>query len=145
MTSPLTQETKNKAKQEAEAAELQDRISNLQDQERQVQREMAARREEQERELRRSEREGADRLRQQQTAALGTLSRQAQDGARQVEDGTRAIAQGTAMSAATLLPPALTQPALLIDLALNTAIAVLSFQRDFWNDLLTTGRPLGVR
>ncbi len=145
MTSPLTQETKNKAKQEAEAAELQDRISNLQDQERQVQREMADRREEQERELRRSEREGADRLRQQQTAALGTLSRQAQDGARQVEDGTRAIAQGTAMSAATLLPPALTQPALLIDLALNTAIAVLSFQRDFWNDLLTTGRPLGVR
>lgn len=117
----------------------------MQDPERQVQREMADRREEQERELRRTERESADRLHQQQTAALDTLSRQARDGARQVEEGTRAIAQGTAMSAATLLPLALTQPALLIDRALNTAIAVLSFQRDFWTDLRTTGRPLGVR
>ncbi len=44
MTAPVVQDPKNKAKQEAEAAELQDRIINLQDQERQVQREMAERR-----------------------------------------------------------------------------------------------------
>ena len=43
MTAPVVQDPKNKAKQEAEAAELQDRIINLQDQERQVQREMGVR------------------------------------------------------------------------------------------------------
>ncbi len=74
MTAPVVQDPKNKAKQEAEAAELQDRIINLQDQERQVQREMAEHREEQERELRQAERESTDRLRQQQTDALDTLS-----------------------------------------------------------------------
>jgi molecular chaperone GrpE (heat shock protein) len=96
MTAPVVQDPKTKAKQEAEAAELQDRIINLQDQERQVQREMAEPREEQERELRQAERESTDRLRQQRTDALDTLSRQARDGARQVEQATRALAQGTA-------------------------------------------------
>jgi len=144
MTAPVVQDPKNKAKQEAEAAELQDRIINLQDQERQVQREMAEHRQEQERELRQAERESTDRLRQQQTDALDTLSRQARDGARQVEQATRALAQGTAVSAASLLPPVLTQPALLVDLAFNTAVAVLSFQRDFWTELLTTGRPVSA-
>jgi len=48
------------------------------------------------------------------------------------------------VSAASLLPPVLTQPALLVDLAFNTVVAVLSFQRDFWNELLATGRPVSA-
>jgi hypothetical protein len=31
-----------------------------------------------------------------------------------------------------------------VDLAFNTAAAVLSFQRDFWTELLTTGRPVSA-
>jgi len=43
-----------------------------------------------------------------------------------------------------LLPPALTQPGLLIDATFNGVISALSFQRDFWKDLLATGRRVDV-
>ena len=74
-----------------------------------------------------------------------TIGRQAQQGAQQIETGSRSVARGAASSAATLLPPALTQPGLLIDATFNGAISALSFQRDFWKDLLATGRRVDVR
>jgi hypothetical protein len=73
-----------------------------------------------------------------------TIGRQAQQGARQIEAGTRSVARGAASSAATLLPPALTQPGLLIDATFNGVISALSFQCDLWKDLLATGRRVDV-
>ncbi|MGI8534997.1 MAG: hypothetical protein ACR2K2_00595 [Mycobacteriales bacterium] len=144
MTTPATQENKTKSNAEKEAAELQDRIVNLREQERQVQRESAQRREQEALAAYQKQREQADRDRREQAEALHTIGRQAREGIRQLEDGTRAVARGTALSATTLLPPAVIQPSLLIDATFNIAIAMLTFQRDFLKDLLSTGRQADV-
>jgi len=140
MTAPSTQESKAKTRQDKEAEEMQDRIVNLRDQESQVQREAAERGEQDALRAFQQQREQADSHRRQQSEALATIGRQAQQGARQIEAGTRSVARGAASSAATLLPPALTQPGLLLDATFNGVISALSFQRDFWKDLLATGR-----
>lgn len=144
MTAPSTQESKAKSNKEKEAEELQDRIVHLREQERQVQRESAQRRELEQLTAYQKDRERADRDRREQAEALNTIGRQAQQGVRQLEDGTRAVARGTALSATTLLPPAFFQPTLLIDATFNIAIAMLTFQRDFLKDVLSTGRQADV-
>ncbi len=144
MTAPSPQESKAKTRQDKEAEELQDRIVNLRDQESQVQREAAERGEQDALRAFQQQREQADSDRRQQAEALATIGRQAQQGARQIEAGTRSVARGAASSAATLLPPALTQPGLLLDATFNSVISALSFQRDFWKDLLATGRRVDV-
>lgn len=126
MTVPSKTEAKDRAQarkdvQELDAAELQDRIVHLRDQEREVQRELSERREQD---------------------AFVAADRRSRDAAREVEDGARHVARGAALTVSALVPPALRQPTVLVDLVFNTAIGVLAFQRDFLNDLLgTTPRP----
>lgn len=140
MTAPATNESQGKNQQTKQADELQDRIVDLREQEQQIQREMAERREQEALQAFQKEREKADRQRQEQAEALNTIGRQADDGVQKVETGTQDAARGSAMIAATLLPPAMSQPALLVDATYNSAISALTFQRDFFKNLLSTGR-----
>jgi len=87
MTAPSTQESKAKTRQDKEAEEMQDRIVNLRDQESQVQREAAERGEQDALRAFQQQREQADSHRRQQSEALATIGRQAQQGARQIEAG----------------------------------------------------------
>jgi len=145
MTAATKQESKDRTQQQRDADELEDRVINLRDQERQVQREIAERRELQALEASQRDREMADGQRQKQVAAYSVLDRQARDGVRQIEHGTRDVARGASLSVPTLVPPALREPTLFVDVLFNTAIAVLSFQRDFLVDLLRTGVPVDAR
>lgn len=101
--------------QALDAAELQDRMIHLRDQEREVQRELADRREQN---------------------AFVDADRRARDTAREIEDGARHVARAVALSVTSLLPPVVRQPSLIVDLTFNSAIAVLAFERDLINDLL---------
>ena len=143
MTAPSKQDAKdrtppNKDVQELDAEELQDRIVHLRDQERQVQREIAERRELEALASSRRERERLERRRQQQIDAYQVVDRQARDGFGELEDGSRRIARGVAQSLSALVPPVLRQPTLAVDIVFNTMIVALSFQRDFINGVLTT-------
>lgn len=145
MTAPGKQESKDRTQQQHDADELQDRIINLRDQERQVQREAAERREQEALEAIRRERQVADRQRRQQVEAYSVIGRQAQDAARQIEDGTRHVARGAALTVSALIPPMLGQPSLLVDAVFNGVIAVLGFERDFLNGLLSTATLVDAR
>ena len=120
MTAPGKTEPKDRTQlrkdvQALDAAELQDRMMHLRDQEREVRRELA--------ELR-----GHDES--------ISVERQVRDAAREVEDGARHTARAAALTVAALIPPAVRTPTLLVDLTFNAAIAMLAFQRDFLNDVL---------
>jgi hypothetical protein len=144
MSAPSKTDTKDRTStrkevQDLDAAELQDRITHLRDQEREVQRELAERREHDALASNHRERELADRRYAQQLEAYDVIEHNARRGGDDIEDGARRLARGTALAISTLIPPALRQPALLVDVTFNAAIAVLSFERALLNNLLATG------
>lgn len=136
-TDPKDHTPTRKEVQDLDAAELQDRITNLRDQEREVQRELAERREQDALAASHRDRELTDRRYAQQLQAYQVIEHQARQGVNDIEDGARRIARGTAVAVSTLIPPAVRQPALLVDVAFNVAISVLSFEHALLNDLLT--------
>lgn len=146
MTAPSKQENKaDRTAQHTDVRELQDRLINLRDQEREVQLEAAERRELEALEASLRERRHADEQRHERDEAYGVIDRQSREAARQVEDGTRYVARGVALSASALIPPVFRQPTLLVDLVFNGAIAALAFQRDVLNELLVAGATPVVR
>lgn len=133
---PKQQASTRKEVHDLDAAELQDRVTHLRDQERAVQREIAERRAHEAVASTQLDRERSDQRYVEQAEALQIIERQARGAGRDFEHGARRLAGGVASTISTLIPPALRRPTLLVDVAFNTAIAMLNFERDLLNEVL---------